>query len=474
MTGLDRGYRIVGSRYFNHFPEGGRPSRCPGVHPLDLQPLCQEKPGNLCAAGHRKHHLQRWDRSGPAITSGLGFHAARADVTLVEPPASTFTHHFPYRLEAGDAGPVRRPVRAGRVGARPGSTPTTARSVQRRHDVGHVEAVPDPRPRVRGRVGRGREPAARGGAIGVEPEPWTSLVDPADAVSARWYTRATSTPRWRPGGPRPAVVNERSERAGRPPLPNFVIVGAMRSGSTSLYKYLQVHPQVWMPRKEIHFFDRRWDNGLDWYRERFDGWSGQPAVGEATPTYLAETEALDRMAATIPDAKLVAILRDPVDRAYSHYWMEHVRGRDDRPFADAADARRTTWSGAGTCPSWRRRAPGSAGTTSRWSCSTTCGRRRATRTRRCAAFLGVDPAFRPRRLGERVNRFVSFRSMRVRDARRRLPKALRIGRIVGKLNAVEGEYPPLDPALAARLRADMAADNAALAAWLGRDLSAWA
>ena len=76
-------------------------------------------------------------------------------------------------------------------------------------------------------------------------------------------------------------------------------------------------------------------------------------------------------------------------------------------------------------------------------------------------------------LGERVNRFVAFRSMRVRNARRRLPKKFRIGRIVGRLNAVEGNYPPLDPALAARLRADLAADNAALAEWLGRDLSSW-
>jgi Sulfotransferase family len=258
--------------------------------------------------------------------------------------------------------------------------------------------------------------------------------------------------------------------AGGPPLPNFVIVGAMRSGSTSLYKYLQVHPQVWMPRKEIHFFDKRWDNGLDWYRDRFAGWSGQPAVGEATPTYLAETEALDRMAATIPDAKLVAILRDPVDRAYSHYWMEHVRGRDDRPFAaaaadylgrgrylpqlEAASARFGRDDVAVVLLDDLRSSPGD------------------TYAEVCA-FLGVDPAFRPPRLGERVNRFVAFRSMRVRDARRRLPKALRIGRIVGKLNAVEGDYPPLDPALAARLRAGMASDNEALAAWLGRDLSAW-
>ena len=67
-------------------------------------------------------------------------------------------------------------------------------------------------------------------------------------------------------------------------LPNFVVIGAMRSGSTSLYKYLQAHPDVYMPRKEIHFFDRKWDRGLSWYLTRFEGHAGQTAVGEATPT----------------------------------------------------------------------------------------------------------------------------------------------------------------------------------------------
>ncbi len=56
-------------------------------------------------------------------------------------------------------------------------------------------------------------------------------------------------------------------------LPNFVVIGAMRSGSTSLYKYLQAHPDVFMPRKEIHFFDRKWDRGLSWYHTRFEGYS---------------------------------------------------------------------------------------------------------------------------------------------------------------------------------------------------------
>jgi hypothetical protein len=258
------------------------------------------------------------------------------------------------------------------------------------------------------------------------------------------------------------------------PLPNFVIIGAMRSGSTSLYKYLQDHPQVFMPRKEIHFFDRRWDRGLDWYRSRFEGYAGQPAVGEATPTYLAEPEALDRMAATIPEARLVAILRDPVERAYSHYWMEHVRGRDERTFEEAVADDASDYLVRGrylpqleaVCERFPRErlsvvllddlraSPGP-------TYAEVCG------------FLGVDGGFRPPRLGERVNRFVSFRSMRVRGARRRLPKAFRIGRVVGKLNAVEGEYPPMPEAVAADLRSRFAAGNAALAAWLGRDLSAW-
>ena len=98
VTALDRRFRIVGTRYFNHYPDR-RPEHLVGLHPLDFQPSCEERSGNLCDLGHRKHNLQRWDRAGPPITSGLGFHAARADVTLVEPTAATFTHHFPYRLE---------------------------------------------------------------------------------------------------------------------------------------------------------------------------------------------------------------------------------------------------------------------------------------------------------------------------------------------------------------------------------------
>ncbi len=265
-------------------------------------------------------------------------------------------------------------------------------------------------------------------------------------------------------------------------LPNFVVIGAMRSGSTSLYKYLQAHPAVFMPRKEIHFFDRRWDRGIDWYRSRFDGYAGQPAVGEATPTYLADPVAIDRMAETIPGARLLAILRDPAERAYSHYWMERARDRELRTFeqavADELDGRtrddRSDYLARGRylpqLESVARRFPRDHLEVVLFD--DLRDRPEATYGDVCR-FLGVDDDYVPPVLGDRVNRFVAFRSMKVRGLRRRLPTTFRIGRIVGRLNAVEGGYPPMAAATRADLRRHFAADNDALGAWLGRDLSGW-
>jgi hypothetical protein len=264
-------------------------------------------------------------------------------------------------------------------------------------------------------------------------------------------------------------------------LPNFVVIGAMRSGSTSLYKYLQAHPQVFMPRKEIHFFDAKWERGLSWYLSRFEGFAGQPAVGEATPTYLADPVALDRMAVTIPDARLLAILRDPVERAYSHYWMERARGRETRSF-EAAVADELSSAGARPCSDYLDRgryARQLEEVTARFPRRLEVllfddlrDRPHETYAGVCR-FLGIDDRFVPPRLGERVNRFVSFRSLRVRGIRRTLPRRFGLGPLVGRLNAREGAYEPLAASTEAELRQHFAADNQALARWLGRDLSAW-
>ena len=88
-----------------------------------------------------------------------------------------------------------------------------------------------------------------------------------------------------------------------PALPNFLIIGATRSGTSSLAYHLRGHPDVFFSRdKELHFFTDRYELGLDWYRHQFAGSDGCHAVGEGTATYLYEPVALERMAEVVPDA----------------------------------------------------------------------------------------------------------------------------------------------------------------------------
>jgi hypothetical protein len=186
LDGLDRRYRIVGSRYFNHFPST-KPESLPGFHPAELQPLCQEKAGNMCRLGHRKHHLQRYDRGGPPITSGLGFHRAYCTETLLEPERSTFTHHVPYRLETVTR--ARSELLCGR-GA-DGRRRVDLYDSQVRRNAGTVSDMTK-RHRTLDAVYAQRWDAVEnlrrdGEPLGVRPEPWTTLVEPADARFATWY-----------------------------------------------------------------------------------------------------------------------------------------------------------------------------------------------------------------------------------------------------------------------------------------------
>lgn len=111
---------------------------------------------------------------------------------------------------------------------------------------------------------------------------------------------------------------------------DFCIIGAQKSGTTTIARVLEAQPGVFLaPVKEVHFFDRHFDRGLTWYERQFAKAPSGAIVGEATPMYLFEPEVAARMASVMPDARLVAILRNPVDRAYSHYW--HTRSRGDEP-----------------------------------------------------------------------------------------------------------------------------------------------
>lgn len=123
--------------------------------------------------------------------------------------------------------------------------------------------------------------------------------------------------------------------AGR--LPTFCIIGAMKAGTTSLAAWVDQHPDVHIaPQKETRFFNTPYNFwlGVDWYREQFAGAGQARAVGDATPL-MQNPLAVRHMADLLPDAQLVAILRNPIDRAYSHY--QHIRalGQERRSFRQA-------------------------------------------------------------------------------------------------------------------------------------------
>jgi hypothetical protein len=129
-------------------------------------------------------------------------------------------------------------------------------------------------------------------------------------------------------------------------MPDFIIIGAQKCGTTSLYKYLTQHPCVMRSyAKEVHFFDNNFEKGITWYRAYFPSFfytysleriRGQDCItGEATPYYIFHPLVPKRIAETIPQVKLIMMLRNPVDRAYSHYSHEVRRGNETLSFEEA-------------------------------------------------------------------------------------------------------------------------------------------
>ena len=149
-------------------------------------------------------------------------------------------------------------------------------------------------------------------------------------------------------------------------MPNFLVIGAAKAGTTSLYHYLRQHPQIFMsPHKEPRFFALE-GQALDFkgpgdmtrfnfctnikaYQSLFDGVTHEKAIGEVSPWYLYVPQSAKRIKQHVPNAKLIAILRDPVNRAYSNYLhavREQLEPLDDFELAMEAEAERIkqNWS----------------------------------------------------------------------------------------------------------------------------------
>lgn len=132
-------------------------------------------------------------------------------------------------------------------------------------------------------------------------------------------------------------------------LPDFIIIGVQKGGTTSLYRYLSASRSVLAAsNKEVHYFDQNYSQGTGWYRANFplmlskmyhSSRNGHPCVsGEATPNYFFHPKAPTRIASLLPKVKLILLLRNPVDRALSHY-NHHVRSkRETLPFEEALAA----------------------------------------------------------------------------------------------------------------------------------------
>jgi tetratricopeptide (TPR) repeat protein len=124
-------------------------------------------------------------------------------------------------------------------------------------------------------------------------------------------------------GPRQTWLAPPEEEADPP---DFIIIGVPKGGTSSLLSWLGTHPQLWVhPRKELHFFNDAWEQGEAWYRAQFPQFRAGSGIlrGEATPNYFLDPRVPARIAAVAPRARLILLLRDPLQRAIS--WIEHLR-----------------------------------------------------------------------------------------------------------------------------------------------------
>jgi hypothetical protein len=118
------------------------------------------------------------------------------------------------------------------------------------------------------------------------------------------------------------------------PLPDFVIVGAMKAGTTSLAGNLKTHPRIFMPRREVRFFNEHWHEGVDWYRAHFRDGAGK-VCGEKTPEYMRANRYMRRLHRVLPNAKIIVLLREPVARLLSE--MNHRMQSGTLPVAGRID-----------------------------------------------------------------------------------------------------------------------------------------
>jgi hypothetical protein len=272
------------------------------------------------------------------------------------------------------------------------------------------------------------------------------------------------------------------------PVPDWLIVGAPKAGTTTLAAWLGEHPDAFVsPVKEVSYFDLHYDRGPAWYAAHFDGAAPGQLVGESTPAYMYVDAALDRLAADAPDVRLAIILREPVDRVWSNYWYFRAMGIDGRPFSRILRSERRDPTSA------PRGMPIGHLAASRYIDRIEAITKRFSRDQLQVLFFddlrkdpaalfsslcrhfGLDDTVSPPSGGRahnvgRMPRWYWLQWASLRFGLHRLPMDL--GPKMRRWNVRSGSYPKISPALDAELRELFAPANRRLESWLGRPLPA--
>jgi hypothetical protein len=275
-------------------------------------------------------------------------------------------------------------------------------------------------------------------------------------------------------------------------LPNAILGGAQKSGTTTLHRLLETHPRIYFPPRpqEIHFFDleRNFARGLGWYRRHFDGRADEPVVAQTSPLYLYEPKAAARIASALPEARMIFLLRNPIDRAHSHYWHEVRYGWEGLSFEDALAAeperlkrgeearRHYSYLDRGR---YGRQLARYLEVMPRERVLVVLyddlARDPAAVARRAVAFLGESEEWDlpADAAAERHNPAMLPRSRGVQRALRPLRGVPGLARLVDGLNLRRGRYPAMAPATRERLCLELAGEAGELSRLVGLEVAHW-
>jgi hypothetical protein len=268
-------------------------------------------------------------------------------------------------------------------------------------------------------------------------------------------------------------------------LPTFLVIGAMKAGTTSLYYYLDEHPEIGMSvRKETDFFldaHGNWDRGRDWYASLVPE---APMRGECSPNYTKQhlfEGVPERIASVCPDVKLIYLVRDPIERTVSHYVGSRMAGREDRPFPEAVANAEASNYVLTSCYHRQLEPYRALFREDRILVVQTEALKSepAATLQTIYRFLGVDDTFRNERTDRRFNVAAAKTKPQawVRWLSRQVPQRwkdrLRPYMSLRWLPGERVERPEVTPSVQAHLEAVFRPDVEALRAWTGRAFADW-